>query len=103
MKLQTVIGQMEEFIQDFRAQLHKKDPDSVATLTTNVKKFFARLEGELPANADFGPQFESIVACTERFGDACSNNDMQEAAKALSEMEMTVKSLERQCPATATA
>lgn len=101
MKMQTVIGQMEEYIQDFRAQLKKKDADSIATLTENMKQFFTKLEGELPANADMGPQFSTMTACAERFGEACSKHDMQEAAKALSDMEMTVSTLAKQCAAPA--
>lgn len=101
MKMQTVINKMEEYIQDFRAQLKKRDKDSIHTLTANMKQFFSKLEGELPANADFGAQFTSIVSCAERFGAACSRNDMQEAAKALSDMELTAKALEKQCAALA--
>ena len=101
MQMQTVVRQMEEYIQDFRAQLKKKDMDSIKTMTANMQRFFGKLEDELPANVDFGQQFKTIVDCANRFGTACSKNDMQEAAKALSDMELTAKAIEKQCAASA--
>ena len=97
MKMNTIVSKMEEYVQDFRAQLEKKDPASLAVLTKNMKTFFEDLEGELPANADLGEKVRSFKGCVERFGKACEQNNMQEAAQALSEMETTVKKLREQC------
>lgn len=101
MQIETVVHKMEEYIQDFRAQLAKKDLESVDVLTKNMTLFFDNLEEELPANSDFGLRIEEVRECAERFGKACEQNSMQQAASALAEMESIVQHLQRQCASAA--
>lgn len=97
MQLNTVIQKMEEYVQDFRAQLEKKDPASVEPLVANMRTFFDDLEGKLPANADSRGMVDEFKDCAARFGEACRDNNMEKAAKTLSDMEGVVASLRRQC------
>lgn len=97
MQKETAIRKMEEYVQDFRAQLDKKDPASIAALTANLTTFFEDLEGSLPADANFGEKTSVVKTCAERFGKACENNNIQEAASALADMERTVAALRKQC------
>lgn len=97
MRTETIVRKMEEYVQDFRAQLEKNDPASINTLMANTEAFFNELSGELPANADFGRGVEQFRGCVERFGDACKLNDVRKASEVLEEMESTVQSLEKMC------
>ena len=101
MQPETVVRKMEEYIQDFRAQLEKNDMASLAVLTNNMSLFFDDLEGELPANSDFGLKIEELRECSDRFGKACEQKSMQQAASALAEMESTMQNLKQQCAAAA--
>lgn len=97
MQLTTIVQKMEEYVQDFRAQLEKNDPDSVAPLIANTRTFFEELEGSLPANAASRGKVEEFKGCVARFGEACSRKDMEKAAKTLADMENSVASLREEC------
>ena len=84
---------MEEYIQDFRAQLEKNDPASLAVLAANTRYFFAGLLQDTTDGACMEDSIKAFTGCIDRFEKSCNINDKQAAAKQLAEMETIVRGL----------
>lgn len=97
MQPQTILDKMREYIQDFRAQLAKKDRDALHTLTANTGSFFRELISELPETAVAGREVRIFADCVERFGTACSQDNWEAAAETLSDMEDIALVVQNQC------
>ncbi len=97
MRTQTIVNKMREYIQDFREQLAKEDLTSIRTLAENTGNFFRELMRELPQGGTLDREVDVFVGCVERFGTACGQNNLQQAAQELAAMEMVVETVKEQC------
>ena len=89
----ATIHKMEEYIQDFREQLEKNDPASLAVLAANTKYFFAGLLQDTQDGSCMEDSIKAFTGCIDRFEKSCSIDDRQTAAKQLAEMETIVRDM----------
>ena len=97
MQATTLVNKMREYVQDFRAQLLKKDMASVPALTRNTGCFFRELIAEMPEDVVNGLEVQEFLACVDRFGTACRQENLENAAQTLQEMEDVVARAETAC------
>jgi len=93
MERTPLIHKMEEYIQDFRAQLEKNDLSSLSTLTANTRHFFAKLLKETPDADHMKDSIKNFSNCIDQLEQSCAENDKQSASKSLALMEETVHGL----------